>query len=189
LGLTPHARLGKQALPEAITALVVNDAVDDVVRWLEAPPRAVELETSESWFLRDYAIPQQRLPPVDEPRARAERRSQPKPKRERQIEKTSVDAIAIQAAVGEVASDAVVPFAQSPVDITSLNQLLSGAAGLSGWIVSPRTNPFLLIEMPAGYLLLRTVQGIGQGIRRGLSDGVYYKLLQLFKVPDDWRRP
>jgi hypothetical protein len=65
---------------------------------------------------------------------------------------------------------------------------MQAAADLGVWLVSPRTNPFLIVEVPGGYLLMRAVQGVGEGVRRGLSEAVHYRLLQLFKVPDDWRR-
>jgi hypothetical protein len=189
IGLIPHARLPSDAFSKALTALVVNESVDEVVNWLTTPPDAVELERFE--FRRAPSAGAIYFE-YDEVRGLEPPRSTPpraKPKPKAKIEKSSADTADIQAAMGDVAADAVVPFARSPVDITSLNELLQGAANLSAWLVSPRTNPFLLVELPAGYLLVRAVQGVGQGIRRGLSEGVYYRLLQLFKVPDDWRRP
>jgi hypothetical protein len=190
IGLIPHARFPSEALSKALTALVVNESVDEVVDWLATPPDEVELNRFEVRAAAPYAT----APYIDydvvwapEPPRRipSPAQSRPKPK----IQKASADALDLQAAMGDVAADAVVPFARSPVDITSLSELLQGSANFSAWVVSPRTNPFLLVELLPGYLLVRAVQGVGQGIRRGLSDGVYYKLLQLFKVPDDWRGP
>jgi hypothetical protein len=47
LGLTSYAPLPGDALPNALTALVVNESVDDVVSWLAEPPDPVELERLE----------------------------------------------------------------------------------------------------------------------------------------------
>jgi hypothetical protein len=104
--------------------------------------------------------------------SRSERKPSKKPSKDRVIPaKTSVRAEEVERQMSVIASEGVVPFAQSPVDITSLQELLQGVFQYTTWIVSPRTNPFLLVEIPAGYPLFRAVQGVGEGVPRGRSDG------------------
>ena len=47
IGLIPHARFPSEALSKALTALVVNESVDEVVDWLATPPDEVELNRFE----------------------------------------------------------------------------------------------------------------------------------------------
>jgi hypothetical protein len=184
LGLSTAARIGARDFDQAITALVVNETVDDVLEWLDRPPRPVPIELVAPTIA---SAAHRELPPrLDHGRLPAKRQTT-RPKRPRPP-KESAKAREIEDAAAQFARQAVVPYARSPADITSLSDLVQGATELAIWLVSPRTNPFLIVEVPAGYLLIRTVQGVGEGLRRGLSEGVHYRLLQLFKVPDDWRR-
>lgn len=185
LGLETHARLSATHLRQALAALVVNDSVVDLVNWLEASPNAVPLERVSPTAAKDL---DQRVPRPSGIRSSGGPRYGSSPREpKRRLEKSSVDVAALESAIAETASEAVVPFAQSPVDMTSLWALVQGVQHASSWVVSPRTNPFVIVEIAGGLFLFRTVQGIGEGVRRGLSEGVHYKLLQLFKVPDDWR--
>jgi hypothetical protein len=189
--MTPAAVISSKDLSSALTALVVNDSVQDVLEWLQTPPNVVEvhrLEWSppsaadrrllrdEETYLRDEGT---RLEIRSVPERLVRRRERPS--------KDSAESADIEAAIADIAQDAVVPYARSPVDLTSLSELLHTAQDFSAWLVTPRSNPFFLLDLPVGYLLVRAVQGVGQGVRRGLSEGVHYRLLQLFKVPDNWR--
>jgi hypothetical protein len=186
LGLVPWARMTNVALPKVLTALVVNETAEEMTQWLLAPPDVVEIEVLERPTAGLGGSHADRSAPR-EPRSHAPtRRRLPGPKEERRkLPKGSADAARLEQAVAVATAESVLPFARSPVDMTALNELLNQAQGATTWIVSPRTNPFVLLELPVGFILIRAVQGVGQGIRRGLSDVVYYKLLRLFRVPED----
>jgi hypothetical protein len=191
LGLLPAARIPSGALDQAITALIVNETVDGVVNWLREPPRPVTLDLTPVTLSPGILFDLERPPRLDlehpPKRRQAPLAKRPARPRKPRPSKDSAKAREIEEAATEFARDAIVPYARSPVDLTALSELFHGAAEFGIWLVSPRTNPFLILEVPGGYLLLRAVQGIGEGLRRGLSEGVHYRLLQLFKVPDDWR--
>jgi hypothetical protein len=77
----------------------------------------------------------------------------------------------------------LIPFEQSPLDLTSIEQLVRTASGTAigayvGFIIAGPT-PLLLITVPAGMVIC----GTAAGVARALEAGLYERLARAMGVP------
>jgi hypothetical protein len=82
----------------------------------------------------------------------------------------------------------VVPFEESPLDLTSIAHLVQTASGVgigayAGFVVAGPT-PLLFIALPVGML----IGGSAAGIARALEAGLEYRILRLMGVPESHGR-
>lgn len=191
LRLRARYEVPRPSIADAISAVLANTHIEDAARWLQEPPRAVPLIPVElpRRRPREYGgealydlwsegtaakVPSLDRPPAKRPRRRPKQRS---------IPKQSMAAREIESFAEEASAELLVPFQRSPLDVYSFSDLFQLAGEARAWLVTAGTNPLVLLKVSGGYLLVQAVLGIGSGIRRGLSEGVEYRLLQLFGAP------
>jgi hypothetical protein len=170
-------------LADAVSALLATDDADEAATWLLEPPDvvpAIDLRRPAQWPERSIVAEDQTRLLTPSPPSRAPRT----PKLPRKPPpKNSPEAQELQAFARLAVTEPEVPFAQSPVDLHSLNDLFAQAAHAGAWLSTARKHPVVLAEAAGGWLLLHTTIGIAGGIRRGLSDGVRYRILKIFGAP------
>jgi hypothetical protein len=84
----------------------------------------------------------------------------------------------------------VVPFEESPLDLTSIATLIKQATGVGlgayvGFLVAGGPTPLLFLTVPAGMLIVGTAAGVAKALEVGLN----YRLLRLMGVPTREQEP
>jgi hypothetical protein len=84
----------------------------------------------------------------------------------------------------------VVPFEESPLELTSIAALIKQATGVGlgayvGFLVAGGPTPLLFLTIPAGMVIMGTASGVAKALEVGLN----YRLLRLMGVPISHQEP
>jgi hypothetical protein len=190
LRLRAVAEVPPSNVGDAIAAILANEDVYEAAEWLRQPPNDVPTRLGDDvlWLAE---------PPARAPAARGsdpsaigrlpseDRLIRPPRRTQRKVSKTEPRAEELRSFGKAATAETVVPFRKSPIDFYQVGDLLEGAEAARTFLVTVRSNPLILIYFAGGFLLVSAVIGAGQGVRRGVSGGLQYRLLKKFGVPED----
>jgi hypothetical protein len=197
LALKTVGEVPRTHIADAVSAILATTSAEDAAAWLREPPNAVEVRVPQDLErLRSHPTFQlnAKYDQVDNALSTAPGSEPAPPKRSpkqprRALAKSDPDAQGLLDFAETATKDGFVPFRKSPIEIYSIPDLLNLDEPLRAFIVTVQKNPLLLIWMPIGFMIWYptkgAAQGIGEGLRGGLSGALKYRLLKLFGTPDD----
>jgi hypothetical protein len=190
LGLRPVGEIPSDRLSDAITSILAAGDVWDATDWLSEPPDPVSLEFSDDLVYLRPASGDFDSTRVQDQRDGLETRgpaemAAPVPR----LRKGDPRAEEVRSFARAATTDAFVPFQKSPLDIYAISDVLTYGEDIRALLVTPRSNPYILIMGAAGLLIFYPVLGVAQGLHRGLQSGiaagVKYRVLRKYGLPDD----
>lgn len=187
LGLRPVAEIPQERLNDAVSALLATTDVSQTMSWLLDPPDPVQLLLPDDVVVQvtrrdEVAKLSDRKVRAPAASARAEAPA-PRIRKPEQITKQAVEVDALNSFAGAAVPEALVPLQRSPIDLHPFMELSDEA--FRALIVTPRSNPLIVVYNAAALLVFYSVITIVRGGVRGVAAGVRYRAMKRWGVPDD----